>query len=70
MNKSLRTFSIIQKISLAKTINGIAYFFRKIPLVGSFSNLPQASRSKRNHLKYVFMKEVVFELHREGWIVF
>lgn len=36
MNKSLRTFSIIQKISLAKTINGIAYFFRKIPLVGSF----------------------------------
>ncbi len=36
MNKSLRTFSIIQRISLAKTINGIAYFFRKIPIVGSF----------------------------------
>lgn len=34
MNKSLRTFSIMQKISLAKTINGIVYFFRKIPLVG------------------------------------
>lgn len=34
MNKSLRTFSVIQRISLAKTINGIAYFFRKIPLVG------------------------------------
>lgn len=36
MNKSLRTFSIIQKISLAKTINGIVYFFRKIPLLGRF----------------------------------
>lgn len=34
MNKSLRTFSIMQKISLAKTVNGIVYFFRKIPLVG------------------------------------
>lgn len=36
MNKSLRTFSIIQKISLSKTINGIVYFFRKIPILGRF----------------------------------
>lgn len=36
MNKSLRTFSIMQKISLAKTVNGIVYFFRKIPLLGKF----------------------------------
>ena len=51
MNKSLRTFSIIQKISLAKTINGIAYFFRKIPLVGSFLG---------DKYRFYELKQVVF----------
>ncbi|WP_306484863.1 hypothetical protein [Anaerococcus sp.] len=51
MNKSLRTFSIIQKISLAKTINGIAYFFRKIPLVGSFLG---------DKYRFYELKEIIF----------
>lgn len=51
MNKSLRTFSIIQKISLAKTINGIFYFFRKIPLVGKLLG---------DKYRFFELKEIVF----------
>ena len=51
MNKSLRTFSIIQKISLAKTINGIVYFFRKIPLVGKLLG---------DKYRFFELKEIVF----------
>lgn len=54
MNKSLRTFSIIQKISLAKTINGIVYFFRKIPLVGSFLG---------DKYRFYELKQIVFFLY-------
>lgn len=36
MNKSLRTFSLIKKIDLAKAINGMVYFIRKTPLLGKF----------------------------------
>ena len=36
MNKSLRTFSLIKKIDLAKAINGMVYFIRKTPLLGEF----------------------------------
>lgn len=36
MNKSLRTFSLIKKIDLAKAINGTVYFIRKTPLLGKF----------------------------------
>ena len=51
MNKSLRTFSIIQKISLTKTINGIVYFFRKIPLVGKLLG---------DKYRFFELKEIVF----------
>ncbi|WP_306483520.1 hypothetical protein [Anaerococcus sp.] len=51
MNKSLRTFSIIQKISLAKTVNGIVYFFRKIPLLGKFLG---------DKYRFFELKEIVF----------
>lgn len=51
MNKSLRTFSIIQKISLAKTINGIVYFFRKIPLLG---------RLLGDKYRFYELKQIVF----------
>ncbi len=51
MNKSLRTFSIIQKISLAKTINGMVYFFRKIPLLGKFLG---------DKYRFFELKEIVF----------
>lgn len=51
MNKSLRTFSIMQKISLAKTINGIVYFFRKIPLLGRFLG---------DKYRFFELKEIVF----------
>ena len=51
MNKSLRTFSIMQKISLAKTVNGIVYFFRKIPLLGRFLG---------DKYRFFELKEIVF----------
>lgn len=54
MNKSLRTFSIIQKISLAKTINGIVYFFRKIPLIGKLLG---------DKYRFYELKETVFFLY-------
>ena len=54
MNKSLRTFSIIQKISLAKTINGIVYFFRKIPLVGKLLG---------DKYRFYELKQIVFFLY-------
>ncbi|MDU3137100.1 MAG: hypothetical protein E6704_05885 [Anaerococcus prevotii] len=54
MSKSLRTFSIIQKISLAKTINGIVYFFRKIPLIGKLLG---------DKYRFYELKETVFFLY-------
>ena len=54
MNKSLRTFSIIQKIILAKTINGIVYFFRKIPLIGKLLG---------DKYRFYELKETVFFLY-------
>lgn len=54
MNKSLRTFSIIQKISLSKTINGIVYFFRKIPLIGKLLG---------DKYRFYELKETVFFLY-------
>lgn len=54
MNKSYRAFSIIQKVNLAKTINGLVWTTRKLPIIG-----------KRLGDKYNFFefKEVVYALY-------
>lgn len=54
MNKSLRTFSIMQKIDLAKSINGIVWFFRKIPILGKFLG---------DKYRFYELKQIVFFLH-------
>lgn len=54
MNKSLRTFSIMQKIDLAKSINGIVWFFRKIPIIGKLLG---------DKYRFYELKQIVFFLH-------
>lgn len=54
MNKSLRTFSLMQKIDLAKSINGIVWFFRKIPILGKFLG---------DKYRFYELKQIVFFLH-------
>lgn len=54
MNKSLRTFSIMQRIDLAKSINGIVWFFRKIPIIGKLLG---------DKYRFYELKQIVFFLH-------
>lgn len=54
MNKSLRTFSLMQKIDLAKSINGIVWFIRKIPILGKFLG---------DKYRFYELKQIVFFLH-------
>lgn len=54
MNKSLRTFAIMQKIDLAKSINGIVWFFRKIPIIG---------RLLGDKYRFYELKQIVFFLY-------
>lgn len=54
MNKSLRTFSLMQKIDLTKSINGIVWFFRKIPILGKFLG---------DKYRFYELKQIVFFLH-------
>lgn len=54
MNKSLRTFAIMQKIDLAKSINGIVWFFRKIPIIGKLLG---------DKYRFYELKQIVFFLH-------
>lgn len=54
MNKSLRTFSLMQKIDLAKSINGIVWFIRKIPILGNLLG---------DKYRFYELKQIVFFLH-------
>lgn len=54
MNKSLRTFAIMQKIDLAKSINGIVWFIRKIPILGNLLG---------DKYRFYELKQIVFFLH-------
>lgn len=54
MNKSLRTFSLMQKIDLAKLVNGIVWFIRKIPVLGNFLG---------DKYRFYELKQIVFFLH-------
>lgn len=54
MNKSLRTFSIMQKIDLAKTINGLVHFVRQIPFLGKFLG---------DKYRFYEFKQIIFMLY-------